>query len=213
MFVKCGVYQRSTCANILVANYFYKLPFHRTHCLTPVRSYTRWYSSDRNKHTCFNFQLFSWLIYVCGIIFLPLFTFHRSLIFRLITCSTEHNNFTAITILTLTRFLSYLQENRINSLFVLREPIISFQSMTLLRNRPWITHHFLAKVEELQNYALGSLHVVQLNATQQVARTRLNGIYCVAQFFPTVIFVPWSGRIFFRPQTKTHVRILTRCPC
>lgn len=146
MFVKCGVYQRSTCANILVANYFYKLPFHRTHCLTPVRSYTRWYSSDRNKHTCFNFQLFSWLIYVCGIIFLPLFTFHRSLIFRLITCSTEHNNFTAITILTLTRFLSYLQENRINSLFVLREPIISFQSMTLLRNRPWITHHFLAKV-------------------------------------------------------------------
>lgn len=79
---------RSTCANILVANYFYKLPLPRANTVSHSFAYVDT-SSDRNKHTCFNFQLFFMtFIYVCGVILRPLFTFHRSLIFHLITYST-----------------------------------------------------------------------------------------------------------------------------
>lgn len=77
------VYPRSTCANILVANYFYKLGFSlRTHCLT----------HDDTILTGINTLLvliFSTIFHAL-FTYVPLFTFHRSLIFRLITCSTEH---------------------------------------------------------------------------------------------------------------------------
>lgn len=95
MFVNCCVYPRSTCANILVANYFYKQGF-SLHTLSHSRSVTYVGTLPSGINTLvLIFNYFSCLIYVCGIFFCSLFTFHRSLIFRLITCSTEQqNNFT-----------------------------------------------------------------------------------------------------------------------
>lgn len=102
MFVNCCVYSRSTCANILVANYFYKQGF-SLHTLSHSRSVTYVGTLPPGINTLvLIFNYFSCLIYVCGIFFCSLFTFHRSLIFRLITCSTEQHTTTSLpTILTL----------------------------------------------------------------------------------------------------------------
>lgn len=80
---------RSTCANILVANYFYKLPFHHAHTtVSALVTYVET-SSEWNKHTCFNFQLFflpfylrMWCYFVASVYFSPFTDF------CLITCST-----------------------------------------------------------------------------------------------------------------------------